>query len=176
MAKANKAAEAKPKKKPTGRPSGYSDKIATAICERLITGESLRSICRDAGMPKKSTVFQWLAARPAFADQYARARELQADTYFDEVIDIADDGSNDWIEREIGKGLVITVENGEALKRSQMRIDARKWMAGKLRPKKYGERVALEHSGPEGGPMRVTNMTDEELERIARGSGKGTAA
>ena len=127
-------------------------------------------------MPKKTTVFQWLAARPAFADQYAHAREIQADIYFDEVIDIADDGSNDWMEREIGKGIVVSVENTEALKRSQMRIDARKWMAGKLRPKKYGERVALEHSGPEGGPMRVTTMSDEELERIARGSGKRTAA
>lgn len=102
-------------------------------------------------MPDKSTVFRWLSANESFRDQYAHARELQADTMFDEVIDIADDARNDWMERH-DKENVGWQENGEALRRSQLRIDARKWMAGKLRPKKYGEKLDIEqthHFDPE---------------------------
>jgi hypothetical protein len=122
-----------------GRPSDYSQAIADLICERIADGESLRSICIADDMPNKATVFRWLAAHKEFSDQYARARETQADTLVDEILDIADDG---WRE------------NGEAIRRSQMRIDARKWMAGKMRPKKYGDKTLLgsdpENPLPEG--------------------------
>lgn len=132
---------------PAGRPTDFSQEIADLICERLALGESLRSICRSDDTPAMSTVFKWLTKHAAFAEQYARARETQADAIFDEVIDIADDGSNDWMKRAGKDGEPQWVENGEAIRRSQIRIDARKWMAGKLRPKKYGDRVELEHSG-----------------------------
>jgi hypothetical protein len=95
-------------------------------------------------MPNKATVFRWLASNEQFRDQYARARETQADALFDEILDIADDGSNDWMEKHNADGENIGWrENGEALRRSQLRVDARKWMAGKLQPKKYGEKVTL---------------------------------
>ena len=101
-----------------------------------------------------STVFKWLSENEDFAKQYARAREVQADALFDEILDIADDGSNDWMEKRNADGKNIGwQENGEALRRSQLRIDARKWMAGKLRPKKYGEKLAL--TDGEGGPVKV---------------------
>lgn len=75
-----------------------------------------------------------------------RAREAQADAIFDEILDIADDGSNDWMERHDAEGGSIGwKENGEAIGRSRLRIDARKWMAGKLRPKVYGEKLGVEH-------------------------------
>lgn len=127
-----------------GRPSSYSEELAASILERLADGESLRSICDDDDMPDKSTVFRWLTANDTFRDQYALAREAQADALFDDVLAIADDGRNDWMKRKFGED-ERWVENGEALRRSQIRIDARKWMAGKLKPKKYGEKLDLNH-------------------------------
>lgn len=118
------------------------------ICNRIANGESLRAICSDDGMPAASTVFLWLNDDPVFSEQYARAREAQADALFDEILDIADDGSNDWMERKNADGQNIGwMENGEALRRSALRVEARKWMAGKLRPKKYGDKLELEHGG-----------------------------
>lgn len=116
------------------------------ICERIANGESLRAICADKGMPDKSTVCVWLGEDTSFSDQYARAREAQADAVFDDILTIADDGRNDWMERKNAEGVNIGwVENGEALRRSQLRIDARKWMAGKLKPKKYGDKLDIEN-------------------------------
>ena len=124
----------------------YDAAIASAICERIAKGESLRGICEDAEMPAASTVFKWLNEQPSFSEQYARAREAQADTIFDEILDIADDARNDWMERR-GEEDAGWQANGEHIQRSKLRIDARKWMAGKLRPKKYGEKIDIEHSG-----------------------------
>lgn len=122
--------------------STFNDEIAALICERIANGESLRNICEDEAMPAQSTVFKWLNDFPAFSEQYARAREAQADALFDDILGIADDGRNDWMERNFGED-VRWVENGEAIRRSTLRIDARKWMAGKLRPKKYGDKLDL---------------------------------
>jgi hypothetical protein len=132
--------------------STYTEEMALLICERLSNGESLKSMCDDEDMPAKSTVFKWLAENKVFSDMYARARETQADALFDEVLSIADNGSNDWMEKNFGED-TRWVENGEALRRSQLRIDARKWMAGKLRPKKYGEKLEL--SGDADSPLQV---------------------
>jgi hypothetical protein len=107
-------------------------------------------------MPGKATVFRWLGVHEAFRDQYARAREAQADTLADEMLDIADDGDNDWMERkgEDGQSLGWR-ENGEAIGRSKLRLDTRKWIASKLKPKKYGDKLAL--GGADDLPaMRVT--------------------
>lgn len=116
------------------------------ICDRIANGESLRQICDDDEMPAASTVFLWLSSDEAFSEQYARAREAQADALFDDILSIADDGRNDWMERKNADGENIGwQENGEALRRSQLRVEARKWMAGKLKPKKYGDRITQEH-------------------------------
>lgn len=137
-----------------GRPSAYSDDIAAIICERIADGESLRSICAGEGMPSKSMVMRWLSQHADFRDQYAHAREAQADALFDEMLDIADDSRNDWIEKRGTDGQVAGwQENGEAIRRSQLRIDTRKWMASKLLPKKYGDKQQLEHSGVDGAPL-----------------------
>lgn len=134
----------------TGAPSKYTQEIADEICERISGGESLRKICESAHMPTRTTIFNWLLKDEyaSFVDQYTRARELQADSLFDDCQDIADDGSNDWMENVDDQGAIIGYKlNGENIQRSRLRIDARKWMAGKLRPKKYGEKLELEHSG-----------------------------
>lgn len=129
--------------------SVYSDEIADKICDALADARSLRSICCDPDMPSQSTVFRWLADEryTSFRERYARAREAQADAIFDEILDIADDGSNDWMERRREDGSVDEVFNHEHVQRSKLRIEARRWMAGKLRPKVYGEKIEHEHSG-----------------------------
>lgn len=146
----------------TGRPTTYTPKTAEAICERIANGESLRAICEGEGMPDKATVFRWLAVHQAFRDQYARAREMQADAIFDEVLDIADDGHNDWMLRRHGDD-ERWVENGEAIRRSALRIDARKWVAAKLAPKKYGEKIVTEHTGRDGGPIETKDVSARDL-------------
>lgn len=143
-----------------GRPSDYTQETADIICSRIAAGESLRTICLDDEMPGQSTVFRWLESRLDFREQYARAREAQADFYADEIIKISDDGSNDWMERrsEAEKGAGVNtgwVLNGEHVQRSRLRVDARKWYASKVAPKKYGDKLISEHSGPDGGPIET---------------------
>lgn len=132
-----------------GRPSDFTPEIANEICNKLIDGESLRGICSDEGMPHASTVCRWLSVNADFREQYAHAREAQADTLFDDVLEIADDARNDWMVRR-GEDDAGWVANGEHIQRSRLRVDARKWMASKLAPKKYGERQVLEHTDPNG--------------------------
>lgn len=132
----------------TGRPSSFTQEVADLICERIADGESLRAICTGDDYPDKATVFRWLNENEDFRDQYARAREAQADAVFDDILTIADDGRNDWMERHNADGENIGWQvNGEALRRSQLRVDARKWMAGKLKPKKYGDKIDVNHEG-----------------------------
>jgi hypothetical protein len=127
-----------------GRPSDFTPEIANAICERLIEGESLRKICLSDDMPSASTVCRWLSQREEFREQYAHARDAQADTLADEILDIADDGTNDWMsDKEAEEGFTY---NGDAVQRSKLRIESRKWLAAKMAPKRYGERIMQEHS------------------------------
>jgi hypothetical protein len=150
------------------RKSTFSQEIADAICERIANGESLRSICGDDGMPDKANVFRFLGKNAEFRDQYARARESQADALFDEILSIADDGSNDWMLRKFGDD-ERWVENGEALRRSQLRVEARKWMAGKLKPKKYGEKLEL--AGDKDNPLHVISTIERRLVRPQHSDG-----
>lgn len=128
----------------------FSQATADELCERIAMGESLRAICRGDDMPAKTTVMRWLQSDEhlEFRDQYARAREAQADYYFDAIIEIADDDTVD-------------------VNRSRLMVDARKWAAGKLRPKVYGEKLDLNHSGRILGSRE---MSEAELVSIAAGS------
>jgi len=134
--------------KDIGRPSGFTEEIADVICERLANGESLRAICRDDGMPSTSMVFRWLGEFSNFRDRYARAREAQADALFDEILEIADETTFDTEITENGSR-----PNSEWIARSRLRVDARKWMASKLAPKKYGEKLEL--AGDQSAPLTV---------------------
>jgi hypothetical protein len=126
----------------------FTSDLAATICERIMQGMSLRQVCAMDDMPARSTVHKWLAANADFADQYARACAVRADEIFDEIFDIADDASNDWMERKDDDGALIGWrENGESVRRSAIRIDARKWALARMEPKKYGDKLAMEHSG-----------------------------
>ncbi len=122
----------------------------------IMQGKSLRSICKQDEMPSQQTVFNWLLKGGEFFEQYARAREVQADLLFDEMLDIADDGTNDYVERQNKDGSTYMAVDHDHINRSRLRVDTRKWMAGKLAPKKYGEKVTQEISGIDGAPLSPT--------------------
>lgn len=137
-----------------GRPSDYSEEIATDICALIIEGYTLRQIEAKEGFPSKTTICRWLASNTEFRDQYARAREHQAECMADDILDISDDGSNDWVERENSDGTTYEAINHEHISRSKLRVDSRKWLMSKFAPKKYGDKVTNEHTGADGGPIQ----------------------
>ena len=113
--------------KPNGRPSIFTEELAAVMLIRISGGESVRSIARDQSMPGMTTLFKWLKENESFAKQYAQACEIRAEAVFDEMFEISDDGSNDWMERNHGddkeSGWYL---NGEHVQRSKLRVDVRK--------------------------------------------------
>ena len=145
-----------------GRPTDYCAETANAICARLMDGESLRTICSGDNMPARSSVHLCLAAHKDFSDQYAMARERQADTIFDECLAIADTPLRGERKTTKADGAVETVEE-DMIAHRRLQIDARKWMAGKLRPKVYGDKTIL--GGDPDNPIR-TELADTDLARL----------
>jgi len=127
-----------------GQPNTAFDDI---ILARMAEGESLRSICRDLkehGCPIASAIRYRVIKDipPGFAEQYAHAREQQVDALADDIRDIADDGTNDFMTIKRG-GEEVEVVNNEAIQRSRLRVDTLKWIMSKIAPKKYGEKLDL---------------------------------
>lgn len=151
--------------KPQGRPSSFTQAMGDDICERIANGESLRAICRDEAMPAMSTVFRWLSLDKSFSEQYARAREEQAEALADEIVDISDERDGKAIMAD-GQEVAVVFDS-TAIARNRLRVDARKWVASKLKPKKYGERQVL--AGDPDAPL--TGMSDAELTAKLRAYG-----
>lgn len=118
-------------KRKTGRPTDYTKDMADKICEKIANGRSLRSICAEAGMPPMKTIYRWLEANEEFRHQYARARDKQADYFAEEIIEIADSAEAE----------------SAAVSKAKLQIDARKWAASKIAPKKYGDKVEQQITG-----------------------------
>lgn len=129
----------------SGRPSSFTQEIADEICARLSDGQSMRSICREESMPCMTTVFKWLRENEGFAQQYARAKDETADAMSEDILDIADDVTEDPQSRRV-------------------RIDARKWIASKLKPKKYGDKLDL--NADIKGSLAVTIAAGPKDERV----------
>lgn len=120
---------------PTGG-AYYSPELAQQICTLLSEGASLRTITRMDGMPSMASVWKWIAEREDFQAMYATAKQESADALVEDMQAIADDESLDPNSRRI-------------------RVDTRKWIASKLKPKRYGDKVQL--SGDEdGAPLLVS--------------------
>jgi hypothetical protein len=154
---------------PIGRPTLFNQDLASEIAERIADGETLKSVCSDEHMPNRSTVFRWEAQDKAFCDLLARAREAGAHAIIDEGREIADDGTNDWMEKH-GRNSEGWVVNGEAVARSRLRLDQRWKEAEALLPRVYGKKLNVEHSGS----IAFTDASDEDLinelqELLARG-------
>lgn len=130
-----------------GRPTKYTQDLTDRICAELAQGYSLRTVCRSDDMPSVATVFNWLRTYPEFLEQYTRAKEESADAMADEVLDIADDAENDWMVVNRKDGSEAWQLNGEHVQRSRLRIETRKWLMAKMKPKKYGEKLDVESGG-----------------------------
>jgi hypothetical protein len=137
-----------------GRPSDYTEEKGTEICRLLATGRSLRSICLQDDMPNFDTVLRWAERFPSFRGQYAEARSAQAELWAEEIVDIADGNKLDTKLVARGDELVETLD-WDHVQRAKLRVDARKWIAARLLPKKYGDTQNLRVSGPDGGPIQT---------------------
>lgn len=136
-----------------GRPTDFTAEIAATICAELAKGRSLRDVCLDDDMPHESTVRAWaLEDREGFSTQYTKAREIGYHAMADELMDIADNGINDWMERR-GEEDAGWQANGEHIQRSRLRVDTRKWMLSKVLPKIYGDKVEHKVGGDAGNPI-----------------------
>jgi len=121
-----------------GRPSSFTQEVADEICERLALGESLIKICECDHSPSFVTVFKWLRDFPAFLNDYARARETQAERMAEQILTIADSATS------------------EDYNAARLQVDSRKWLLSKIIPKKYGDATLLKHADPEGNKLDIT--------------------
>ena len=127
----------------------------------------MREIVKDAGMPDRSTVYDWLLRHPVFADQYTRAREEQADTLADEIIEIADEQPEIVVVTDKTGKVIEHKLDGAFLQWQKNRIEARKWTAMKLKPKKYGDKLGL-HGVEGAAPIATQDNTASKFEEIIR--------
>ncbi len=147
-----------------GRPSEYTQEKADAICAMIAEGKSIRTICAIDEMPGTPTFYKWLRTYPEFLQQYACAKQDQADAMVEEMLEIADDGTNDYMEIQTKKGVKVVFDKEHAA-RSRLRVETRKWLASKLKPKAYGmdavivQQQQLDKDGKTIDPVG-TNVTD----------------
>lgn len=134
--------------------SEYTPEIADRICAELASGKSIRRICKLDWAPGRRTVYDWLRTHQDFRELYAIAQLDGAHAWADEAIEIADDGTNDWIVDNDPENPGYRL-NGEHVQRSRLRVDTRKWYAARMNPKKYGDKVDLTHANPDGTPIRL---------------------
>lgn len=146
-----------------GRPSDYTTEKGDEMCALFAEGQSLKRICEEnEGMPSAPTFFRWMREHEDFRNNYARAKVESADAMFEEMSDIVDDGRNDWMEDQYMKGKSPGWKvNGEAVQRSKLRWEDRKWKLSKLLPKKYGDKVDLTTNGKDlPTPIYAGKSTD----------------
>ncbi len=144
-----------------GRPSLYTPEMADRICEVLALGKSMRVACDGDDMPCESAAWRWLSQYDDFKEKYARAKMAAADVYAEEILQIADDGSNDTYKDADGLEKV----NHDHIQRSKLRVDSRKWLSSKLAPKKYGDRMDIGNA--DGKPFATSSDDDLRAELAA---------
>jgi hypothetical protein len=162
-----------------GRPTKYNKTLALAICsETAISSKSLKTICEELDIHVK-TVLTWLYDTDSpnhkdFSAMYARAKEQQADFLAEEILAIADDGTNDFMTITKGDN-TYNVEDKEWTSRSKLRVDSRKWIASKLKPKKYADKLDVTSQGdklPAATPpiifLSADKLTDEQLNQYLK--------
>lgn len=138
------ATETEPAK--IGRPTDYTPELGDRICNELTLGKSLVKICKADDMPATVTIYRWLREHEEFSNNYARARENQADLYADEIVEIAD--------------------NTDDPQKARVQIDSRKWVSSKLKPKKYGDKLDVTSDGEKlNNPY--AQLTPDDLRKLA---------
>ena len=133
------------------------------ICELIISGKSLRFALNEVSLPAK-TFFVWLRDNEVLSKQYARATTERAELMFEDMFDIADDGSNDWMEKKNENGDIVGWSiNGEHIQWSRVRIDTRKWALSKMMPKKYGDMIKIDYNQIDDYVVKDVDFDDIKL-------------
>lgn len=140
---------------------------AALICAKIAEGLTLNQIALDMGAAGRSTILMWVAQDKEFAEQYRLAKMAQADHFAEEIIEIADDGSNDWIEREGQRGTIYQVVDKEAVMRSKLRVDTRLRLMASFAPKKYGAKVEVEHDVSDAFAERLVKARERAALALA---------
>lgn len=148
-------------RKGEGRPEIYSQELSDRVCEKIAEGYSMRTVCKPDDMPSIATLFKWIREKPEFAKQYANATQERTEAMSEDILDIADDGSNDLMTIQKGKESY-SIENKEVTNRSRLRVDTRKWLMAKMKPKKYGDHVDVTSGGKpiEGNKIMLADFKD----------------
>lgn len=179
---ARPAKSAKPAtKRPVGRPPVHDrERIGKAICDRVANGELVRTVCAELGIVP-ATVRKWATEDKEFGALYARAREDQAHALAEQALEIAagDDALTLLREEAVDHAEEAMKEADDkqwyqkvqalragVINRDKMRVDALKWMASKIAPRQYGERLQQEVSGPNGRPIEVRVRVTREGRRV----------
>ncbi len=146
-----------------GRPTIFNQELATKICDRIALGESTRTILKSEDMPASSAFYRWLTEedKKDFKEQYEKACNARAELMFEELLEIADDGTNDWMKKNNKDGSTFTVIDSEHIQRSRLRVDTRKWYLSKVLPKKYGDKLDLSTLGKELPTPILGGITNE---------------
>ncbi|CAA0144195.1 conserved hypothetical protein [Tenacibaculum maritimum] len=123
---------------------GEIEEVFTKICNKIEEeGLSLRKTLQPRDMPSSQTFYKWLEEDEEKSKRYARACEMRADFYVDEMLEIADESNADaWVGDD-----GVTRIDGQAVQRSKLMVDTRKWIASKLHPRKYGNKVDVTSDG-----------------------------
>lgn len=157
---------------PAGRPKEDRAKrqpIIEEVLKGIEQGIPLAEICRRDGFPDRRSIYFWMEDDADFASRFARARELGFDAIAEECFEIADDGTNDWVQRQKQDGSIDEVVNSDHIQRSKLRIETRLKLLAKWDPKRYGERQEIKHSGA----VDLTAESDEALAKRLAQSLKG---
>jgi len=131
--------------KRVGRPTTYTMELALEICDLIADGTPLVKICEAVGMPDRSTVRKWRIENEQFSTMYAQAREEFADSLVDQILPLADESRLGVKTKNGPNGIEETT--GDMVERTRLQLDSRKWLASKILPKKYGEKLDIEHKG-----------------------------
>lgn len=148
-----------------GRKSSYTEAVGMEICARMAAGENLTHICKDKALPGRGTVTKWVLDFPEFAARYALARESLLDAYADDIMNISDDGTTDYVIKTGRNGHEYMAVDQEHIQRSRLRVDSRRWILSKLRPGQYGDRLVAEVSGSIDHKHDISSLSEREKMR-----------
>ena len=130
------------------RPTKFTEELGDEICSMVMAGMPLVRICESEHMPDARTVYRWFREHELFCQNYARAKEDQADYFVEDILQIADMAKPDDVQV------------------ARLRVDTRKWAASKYKPKKYGDKLIQELTGKDGGAIEFQDVTDKILAAV----------
>lgn len=123
----------------------YDAELAAKVLDLLAQSGSLRRVCRELGVSRNSIIPWVVDNTEGFGDAYARAKEHGIDTLVEETLDIADDGSNDYMAAKDGVQL-----DTEHIQRSKIRVETRRWLAERMAPRRYGLKQGVDVTSSDG--------------------------